>query len=391
MKKEKIILKIRGLGIGGIERLTIDLLNNLKIKNKELVLCLESNIENALEGQLDKNIEKVYLLPEKFETHFNKIKKLKCNKKNLFNRIYLSILLELKRRIINYNLNKYIEKNKVKVFIDYSGHSISKIKSIRNVKKILWIHLSINNLSEKEKNRYINKIKNYDKIIAVCEEIKSEILEIAPELTKKIEVIYNFIDKEKIEKKLEERIPIEDKKLMEDNYCMMLGRLDKVKDYKTAIKAFKILSDKGIKEKLYIVGEGAIREELNVFIKKQGLSNQILLLGMRENPYLLLKRAKIFIHTSKLEGFGLVLTEAGICKTLVISSKYKCGAKEILEDGKNGILFEIGDYQKLAKNIEDTLLNKIDKEMYIENFYKSIDNFSKKKIIEKYKKLIEGM
>lgn len=391
MKKEKIILKIRGLGIGGIERLTIDLLNNLKIENKELVLCLESNIENALEGQLDKNIERIYLLSEKFESHFNKIKKLKYDRTTIFNRVYLSILLELKRRIINYNLNKYIRENKVKLFIDYSGHSMSKIKSIKNVKKVLWVHLSISSLKDKQKKRYINKIKKYDKIIVVCEEIKNEILERAPELTEKVEVIYNFIDKEKIEKKLEERTPIEDKKLMEDNYCMMLGRLDKVKDYKTAIKAFKILLDKGIKEKLYIVGEGESKKELESFIEQQGLSEQILLLGMRENPYPLLKGAKIFIHTSKLEGFGLVLTEAGLCKTLVVSSIYKCGAKEILENGRNGILFEVGNHQKLAEVIENILLKKVDKEIYIDRFYESINRFSKERIIEEYRKLIEGM
>lgn len=391
MNKEKIIFKIRGLGIGGIERLTIDILNNLKIEDKEIVLLLENRSENALENQLDKRIEKIYLLPKKFEEHFNKIKKMKNEQKNLYNKVYFGILLEIKRKLINYNLNRYIRENNVKVFIDYSGHSLSQIKHITKVIKVLWVHLSISTLKENKKKRYIDKLKKYDKIVVVCKELKNELLEIAPELSEKIEVIYNFIDREKIEERLENEIPLEDEKLREDNYCMMLGRLDEVKDYETAIKAFEILRNKGIEEKLYIVGEGGIKEKLQAFINQKNLGEQVFLLGRRENPYLLLKRANIFIHTSKLEGFGLVLIEAGVCKTLVISSKYKCGANEILENGKNGILFEVEDYQELANNIEKVLIEKIDKEIYIENFYKSLDRFSKEKIIEEYRKLIERL
>lgn len=248
MNKEKIIFKIRGLGIGGIERLTIDILNNLKIEDKEIVLLLENRSENALENQLDKRIEKIYLLPKKFEEHFNKIKKMKNEQKNLYNKVYFGILLEIKRKLINYNLNRYIRENNVKVFIDYSGHSLSQIKHITKVIKVLWVHLSISTLKENKKKRYIDKLKKYDKIVVVCKELKNELLEIAPELSEKIEVIYNFIDREKIEERLENEIPLEDEKLREDNYCMMLGRLDEVKDYETAIKAFEILRNKGIEE-----------------------------------------------------------------------------------------------------------------------------------------------
>lgn len=43
---KKILFKVKGLGIGGIERLAIDILNNLKLEDKKIVLLIENKEEN---------------------------------------------------------------------------------------------------------------------------------------------------------------------------------------------------------------------------------------------------------------------------------------------------------------------------------------------------------
>lgn len=197
MNKEKIIFKTRGLGIGGIERLTIDVLNNLKFENKEFILIIEDREENFLIHQLNSNIKIEYLLSQKFLTHFKSIKFKKENQKNLLYKFYFGILLEIKRKLIQINTNKLIKKYKAKLFIDYSGHSISHIKKIKNIKKILWIHSSIADKSLKNQKKYLKKIDNYDKIVVICNEMKEDILKIAPYLRKKIKKIYNFVDEKK--------------------------------------------------------------------------------------------------------------------------------------------------------------------------------------------------
>ncbi|MCF2612350.1 hypothetical protein I6E15_04955, partial [Fusobacterium perfoetens] len=55
----KILFKIKSLGLGGIERLTVDVLNNLKLEDKEIILMLEKR-EDFFKEQIPKNIKIVY-------------------------------------------------------------------------------------------------------------------------------------------------------------------------------------------------------------------------------------------------------------------------------------------------------------------------------------------
>ena len=126
-------------------------------------------------------------------------------------------------------------------------------------------------------------------------------------------------------------------------------------------------------------------KDLEKKIKTLGLENQVYLLGRKTNPYIWLKNADIFIHSSKREGFPAVLLEAMACRKMVISSKCPTGPKEILEDGKVGELYEVGDTKTLAEKLEKYLLNPEQKEKYITNSQKRINDFEKKRVLENYK------
>ena len=80
-----------------------------------------------------------------------------------------------------------------------------------------------------------------------------------------------------------------------------------------------------------------------------------------------------------------MLIEALILNTKVISSACPTGPKEILENGKIGDLYEVGDYEKLAYYIIEALKNNsLDKEL----IKKEIQKFSKKEVIKEYEELI---
>ena len=381
----KVLFKIRALGMGGIERLTVDILNNLKLENREIILMIENEEEKVLDKQLSPEIKKVYLKPKWFNSLLNKVKN---KKRNIFEKIYYNFLLYLERYILSHSINKYIKNHKeTKLFVDYDGGSTKYIHRIKNVKKIMWQHMSISKMSKGKRKRYGKRLTKYNLIISICDEMKEELLDNYPFLRSKVKRIYNFIDVNKILEKISSNTK---KDLsLENGYCISIGRLAEPKDYLTTIKAFEILKKQGISEKLYIVGDGQDKDKLKKIIKDKKLENQIFLLGMKENPYVLLKNADIFIHSSKLEGFGLVLLEAFSCKVPVISSKYKCGAVEILVNGKNGKIFEIGDYKQLAKDIEEILNDKKLQEKYIKNGLEFLEYFSKNKILKEYKELLE--
>ena len=70
-----------------------------------------------------------------------------------------------------------------------------------------------------------------------------------------------------------------------------------------------------------------------------------------DNPYPLIKQADIFVLSSAYEGLPNVLLEALTLNKFIISSNCPTGPKEILLNGKGGLLFKVGNYKQLANKI----------------------------------------
>lgn len=383
----KILFKIKSLGLGGIERLTVDVLNNLKLEDKEIILMLEKR-EDFFKEQIPKNIKIVYLKSEKLEKI---IENIKNKKKNIFYKILYNLLMNYEKIEMARNVNKYISLNKdAKMFIDYSGTATKYISKINIERKIYWNHLSIEKMKPSKRVRMLKRLNNYTQIVAICEEMAQEIKTIFPELAYKVKVIYNFIDEEKIKLKVEEDKKLEEE-LLKEKYCISVGRLSEPKDYKTTIQAFKILKERGIKEKLFIIGDGNLKEKLNKLIKELDLEGQVFLLGMKENPYLYMKNADILIHSSRKEGFPMVLLEGMCVGVPIICSNFKTGAYELIEKERNGEIFEIANYEELANKVESLLKNNELRKNYIEKSKKFTEKFYIEKIINKYKNFIEEL
>ena len=96
-----------------------------------------------------------------------------------------------------------------------------------------------------------------------------------------------------------------------------------------------------------------------------------------------MRNAKFFIHSSYYEAFGLVLVEALITNGVVISSDCPVGPREILENGKSGILFPVGDKERLVEEILRVLNDKNLVEKYRKEAKRRAEDFSKEKIKEK--------
>ena len=384
---EKVLFKIKSLGLGGIEKLTVDILNNLKLEDKKIVLMLEKR-EDFFKNQIPKEIEIVYLKSEKLEKI---IENIKNKKKNIFYKVLYNLLMNYEKIEMARNVNKYISLNKdAKMFIDYSGTATKYISKINIERKIYWNHLSIEKMKPSKRVRMLKRLNNYTQIVAICEEMAQEIKTIFPELSSKVKVIYNFIDEEKIKLKMKENKKLEEE-LLKEKYCISVGRLSEPKDYKTTIQAFKILKERGIKEKLFIIGDGNLKEKLNKLIKELDLEGQVFLLGMKENPYLYMKNADILIHSSRKEGFPMVLLEGMCVGVPIICSNFKTGAYELIEKERNGEIFEIANYEELANKVESLLKNNELRKNYIEKSKKFTERFYIEKIINKYKNFIEEL
>lgn len=143
-----------------------------------------------------------------------------------------------------------------------------------------------------------------------------------------------------------------------------IGRLDKMKDQATLIKAFALVR-KQADARLMLIGDGPERPNLRNLIKELGLEASVQLPGAMQNPYPILKRAEIFVLSSKYEGFGNVLVEALSLGKKIVSSDCTGGPAYILNAGEYGRLFPVGDHEALAREILLALAKQQDPEPLI--------------------------
>ncbi len=118
-----------------------------------------------------------------------------------------------------------------------------------------------------------------------------------------------------------------------------------------------------IDAKLYIIGDGELKSNLEFIIDKLKLKDKVILLGKQSNPYKYLVQADCFVFSSLYEGFPNVLLEALACKLPIISSDCQSGPREIftpnsdvnfqiqndIEIADYGILTPINDVVNLQK------------------------------------------
>jgi glycosyltransferase involved in cell wall biosynthesis len=132
------------------------------------------------------------------------------------------------------------------------------------------------------------------------------------------------------------------------------GRLAQEKDFPTLIGAFAELR-KRRNVRLIILGEGALRPELERLTVRLGVADAVAMPGFVSAPQAYMAEASVFVLSSIHEGFGNVLAEAMACGTPVVSTDCPSGPSEILEGGRWGRLVPIGDVTALATAIGASL------------------------------------
>lgn len=138
---------------------------------------------------------------------------------------------------------------------------------------------------------------------------------------------------------------------------LAVGRLTKQKDFPTLIRAFAQVHQ-ARPARLLILGEGSERPALEALVNQLGLNDDVAMPGFVENPYPYMRRASLYVLPSRWEGLPTVLIEALYCGPPVIATDCPSGPREILADGRHGLLVPVGDVKALARAIESGLAGK---------------------------------
>lgn len=350
---KKIIFGITSLTIGGAERVLVDLANRLSEEYNVTIFTIYDGGE--LKKELNQEIKKIALYRKPYK-EFSKIEKLKASLKLI---IYKKKIYEL------------IMKRGFDAEIAFLEGPVTRLFATKsNSKKIAWIHNDIskvygNGLKAKIK-KWVDGIayKKYNKLVFVSEENKKDFnKEYKWANEKEQEIIRNYIDYKKVLQKASEKLdlPYDNKEINLLTVC----RLVEQKALDRFIKVQKELEIKGIHVKIYIVGDGPQRYNLQKQIDSEGLTNKFILLGQKENPYPYIKYCDYFCLLSYYEGYGMVLEEAKILNKPIILTN--TAAIECAKGYDKAIVLE-NNFDGIVKGLEKEL--KSDNVKYLDNNYK---------------------
>ena len=327
---------------------------------------------------------------EYFEIDFIYLNKQKIS--NYLNKKNINFInIKSKRTLFSlFKIRKYLQYDKSKKYKKYifiSNQNFANVFSFLLLFKINWIkHILIerNHLDEfKFNNSFKNKLilflmkLFYNKANAVIGISKKLSKDLSLLTEKKCLTIYNPAFDKNIFKLSKKTISIKKK----SNTILTIGRLEDQKDIITILEAFKLLLEK-INANLIIIGYGSQYKILKKFIIENKISGNVKILTNIKNPFPYYKIADVFVLGSKYEGFGNVLVEAAMFKLNIISSNCNAGPKEILDNGKYGLLFKVGDKKKLSELMLKSLK---DKNLYDKNkLYNHIKKFNLNKNISSY-------
>lgn len=202
-------------------------------------------------------------------------------------------------------------------------------------------------------------IKNSDKIIAISESTKKDIIKLYPEVKEdKIKVIYHGFDQDFFQKK---ESPEElnkflvSRKIEARNYLLYVGAIQPRKNLEVLIEAFEEIKKEYQDLKLVIVGEKAwLWERVLERIEKSPVKNDIILPGQVgfQKTKLFFHGALAFVFPSLYEGFGLPVLEAMASETPVISAR-NSSLPEV--GGDAALYFKAENAKELAEQIRKVI------------------------------------
>ena len=168
----------------------------------------------------------------------------------------------------------------------------------------------------------------------------------------------------------------------DDFVILMIAEVNKNKNHKQMIDAIEILKNKGIDNiKVLCAGDGVIFDEVKQYIEDKNLQENIHMLGFRTDINELISACDIGILMSYREGLPRNIMELMACRKPVIGTDIR-GIRDLIQDGVNGYLVQVGDSESTADSIEKIYMNKKLLDDMSNNAYESIQIYCVDKVVD---------
>lgn len=382
--KVKIAIVTRQMVMGGIEKSLITLITELQKVNVDITLYLEK-----IGGELFEDIPKGVKIVEIFEDERNSFALIrKLCKQRKFRRVisvaqaYICNKTHLNPVKAWEYTSRYLDVQKEEydyVFAYGAPISFSLVfanYNLKALKKYTWIHNEVDGITLEAK-KYPYLFRSFDKIICVSQKAEKIFDSIFPEYSEHSMTFYNYLNREEIISKAKENVEVS----YEGIKILTIGRVCYDKGQDIIPDIVKKLSEEGYQFKWYCIGDGECFQSVKNKIEIMGLSEKLILLGNKNNPYPYLKRADIYCQPSRKDGFGITISEAKIFSLPIVATDF-AGASEQLTNGETGFIvkFDVDEIYHALKNI-------LDNKNIAEKFRNNLRN-DKKSCVSKLEELI---
>lgn len=364
MKRINVLHLIQGLEFGGLENITLSLLENLDKDIYTTSICCFDTLGN-LTNRINGNIKVHFLKRKHGIDYFYPFKLARLLKKQQIQILHLH--------------------NSTAFFYGVIAGKLAGIPAIVYTEHARDVFPNL-------KVRIADKLLSFltDRIIVVAEYLKENLIDYEKFDEHKISVIYNGIDPAEFNIKtdhIKKR-----KELNLDGNSPVIGivaRLDPIKNHVFLIKAMKHVIGKFPKAVLLIVGDGPIHSELKSLVKHYMLDKNVRFLGTRTDVPEIMSVIDVFVLCSKSEGLSVTLLEAMAAGKPVVATSVG-GNPELIEHDINGLLVESDDEEELSKALIELLTDKSKSLKLGEAAKKKIvENFTLNNMVRKYEKIYE--
>lgn len=231
------------------------------------------------------------------------------------------------------------------------GYSSYLVGQWEGVHRIAWIHCDYNRYLKDGKSEE-SLYASFDKIICVSRFTADIFRGRYPFLSSKTTSVYNPFDYKRIQVLSNECIT--DSKFVASGFTIIsIGRIDPIKRFSLIPSIAKDLRKKEISFKWYIIGPCTSESEFNLIqnnIAKEEVSDDVICLGGKSNPYPYLKQSSVLVCLSKSEACPMIFNEAKLLHLNIVSSKFGSASEFI--DGNT-------DFEQIVpiEAISDALMN----------------------------------
>tara|TARA_B100001109_G_scaffold254834_1_gene255673 strand:- start:1477 stop:2568 length:1092 start_codon:yes stop_codon:yes gene_type:complete len=357
----KSVFLVHSLRKGGAERLLLELASNLSCTSVTVISWLDNN--EFLEEEYQR-VEVISLIKGKdYKWPFS----LFTSSKKL--RHHLEILSPDNVIVFSHSVFwlAYLSKYKTKYI--YSIQGFSQLSTSRGYKKYLYRIIDVLALRNLKSS-----------ILVPTKELYKESKKYFGVNAEDIKTIPNGVEVGSLGSKDLER---------EEIVITMLGTISEHKGQHLAVDVIKRLKEKTPNIILNIIGEGSMKDDLVTLIELNNLSNNINLLGRRDDAFELMNQSDIFLHLSLSEGMPLSVIEAMMCSLPVVAFNVS-GVRDVVKN--NGFLSDYGDTKDIAANIYELIKDKdLRKDMSKLSKDIALRNFDKKKMLSSYEVYLQRL